>query len=184
MPFAGPTAPEPVGATLPFWNRDLSTAKGGRAPAEIRPLERDLFNSDDFYVDRALWRDPRYFRCNSPVSIDSIWGDYSTGPKTMTGDDPATGPWGHCERDLPRAALVSPYPFKSAAEHYAALPAEAEAAGGPVAPTYDSLVSWQARYTRNLDIEFAAAAARERTVRAPPSYRPNTTSIRSGWSGT
>jgi hypothetical protein len=96
-PFLGPTSPEPVGATLPFWNRDLSTAKGGAAPTGIEPLERDLFTSDDFYLDQALWLDRRYFRCNSPVSIDSMWGDYTTGPKTI-GDDPSTGHWGHCER--------------------------------------------------------------------------------------
>ena len=68
-----PLPPEPVGATVPFFNRDESTAKGGSAPAEVMPLERDLFTSEDFYVDRALWSDPRYFRCNSPVSIDSLW---------------------------------------------------------------------------------------------------------------
>jgi hypothetical protein len=130
---------------VPFWNRDVASAKGGAAPAGVVPLERDLFTSDDFYVDRALWSDPRYFRCNSPVSIDSMWGDYATGPRTMTGEDPALGPWGQCARGLRRGALVSPYPFKSAAEHYAALLAGAESAGGPVTPDYDSLVSWQAR---------------------------------------
>jgi hypothetical protein len=173
-PFAGPASPEPVGATVPFFNRDESTAKGGLAPAGVMPLERDLFTSDDFYVDRALWSDPRYFRCNSPVSIDSLWGDYATGPKTMTGDDPAMGPWGQCKRGLPRAALVSPYAFKSAAEHYAALLAEAEAAGGPKVPDYDSLVSWQARYARNIDIAFAAAGfsemQRSRAAVIPPEY--------------
>jgi hypothetical protein len=69
---------------------------------------------------------------------------------------------------------VSPYPFKSAAEHYAALVAEAEAAGGPAVPEYETLVSWQARYTRNLDIEFAAGGLaqmeRARAVVIPPDY--------------
>lgn len=173
-PFAG-RATEPVGATLPFWNRDLSTAKGGATAPGVAALERDLFTSDDFYVDRDLWLDARYFRCNSPISIDSMWGDYTSGPKTITGDDPATGPWGHCERGLPREALVSPYTFATAAEHYAALLAEARAAGGPVVPSYDSLVGWQARYTRNLDIEFAAGGLsqmeRARTVVIPPENR-------------
>jgi hypothetical protein len=174
-PFVGPVPAEPVGATLPFWNRDLSTAKGGATPPGVARLERDLFTSDDFYVDRALWADPRYFRCNSPVSVDSMWGDYTTGPKTMTGDDPTTGPWGHCDRGLPRESLVSPYAFASAADHYAALLAEARAAGGPIVPTYEELADWQARYTRNLDIEFAAGGLsqmeRARTVVIPPEYR-------------
>jgi hypothetical protein len=173
-PFVGPEAPEPVGAGLPFWNRDLSVAKGGAAPERIEPLDRDLFSSDDFYVDRDQWRDPRYFRCNSPISIDSMWGDYTTGPRTIEGDDPTTAPWGHCERDIARAALISPYPFESAAEHFDALLAEARAAGGPVVPDYSELVSWQARYTRNLDLEFAAGGLaqmeRARAMVIPPQY--------------
>jgi hypothetical protein len=172
-PFRGPPT-EPVGATLPFWNVDLATAKGGNAPAGVTPLERDLFTSDDFYVDRERWSDPRYFRCNSPVSIDSMWGDYASGPKTITGDDPRSGPWGHCERDIAREALLSPYGFATAAEHYAALLAAAKAGGGPTVPSYDELVSWQARYTRNLDLEFAAGGlttmqgARRAVI--PPEY--------------
>jgi hypothetical protein len=174
-PFAGPESPEPVGATVPFFNRDVASAKGGAAPAGVMPLERDIFTSDDFYVDKALWSDARYFRCNSPIGFDSMWGDYATGPRTMTGDDPSMGPWGQCARGLARDALVSPYPFKSAGEHYAALLAEAEAAGGPVTPDYDSLVSWHARYTRNLDIMFAAGGfsemQRSRSVEIPREYR-------------
>jgi hypothetical protein len=104
-----------------------------------------------------------------------MWGDYATGPRTMTGEDPSMGPWGQCARGLARAALVSPYPFKSAAEHYAALLGEAKAAGGPVTPDYDSLVNWQARYTRNLDIMFAAGGfsemQRSRSVEIPREYR-------------
>src|SRR5690606_12033556 len=44
---------------------------GFRAPPEgIEALPRDLFTSDDFYVDKALWSDPRYFRCNSPMATE------------------------------------------------------------------------------------------------------------------
>ena len=39
-----------------------------------------------------------------------------------TGDNPpASAAWGYCDRDYPREAIVSPYPFKSAQQHYAAL---------------------------------------------------------------
>jgi hypothetical protein len=83
-----------VGAGVPFYNIDAATARDGAAPRGITPLARDIFTSDDFYVDRELWRDPRYFRCNSTLGLDSQWGDYSSGPKYIT-RDPATGAWGH-----------------------------------------------------------------------------------------
>src|SRR6516225_8186274 len=38
----------------------------GKPPDGIQPLPLDMFTSRDFYKDRALWSDPRYFRCNSP----------------------------------------------------------------------------------------------------------------------
>ncbi len=81
-----------------------------RGAEGITPLPRDIFTSDDFYVDRELWRDPRYCRCNSTLALDSQWGDYSSAPKYIK-DDPATGAWGHCDVDYAREHIVSPYPF-------------------------------------------------------------------------
>ena len=74
-----------VGAALPrvgavngatFFDTDnvIASALNGDSPPGIEPLERDLFTSDDFYADRALWSDPRYFRCNSPAAIEDMWG--------------------------------------------------------------------------------------------------------------
>ena len=40
-------------------------------------------------------------------------------------------PWGHCELGLPREAIVSPYGFKTAQEHYEALMKETQGRGGP-----------------------------------------------------
>jgi hypothetical protein len=65
--------------TGPNWIREFRQPPGpdlkkpyplnGYLPADVpkdyKPLERDLFNSPDFYADKALWTDPRYFRCNS-----------------------------------------------------------------------------------------------------------------------
>ena len=47
----------------------------------------------------------------------------------------ATAAWGYCDRDYPREAIVSPYPFKTAQAHYEALLAETREARRPDAST-------------------------------------------------
>jgi hypothetical protein len=114
-------------------------AVGGAAPPGIEPLPIDLFTSKDFYQDRALWSDPRYFRCNSNAALEGQWAANATG-KPLVGDDPPrTAAWGYCDRNYPRAAIVSPYPFTSAEAHYAALLAETRGRGGPTEHTYASV---------------------------------------------
>ncbi len=115
----------------PWYYETNASATGGKPPANVQPLARDIFTSKDFYADRDLWMDKRYYRCNSPIALDSIWGDYTSGPGAIENSNPATAAWGHCDRDYPREAIVSPYPFKTAQEHYEALLAETKARGGP-----------------------------------------------------
>jgi hypothetical protein len=134
-----------TGATVPFTpagdgsvsfdeNNIIAAALNGDVPPGIEPLERDLFTSDDFYADRDLWMDPRYYRCNSPGAIEDLWG--ANRGDIMGDNPPATAPWGYCDRDYPRESIVSPYPFKTAQEHYEALLAETKARGGPTEYTY------------------------------------------------
>src|SRR5205814_8575493 len=63
----------------PEWN--------GRPPVGVQPLAVDMFTSKDFYKDSELWKDPRYWRCNSPRQI----ADMRSGGAGSSTADPRTG---------------------------------------------------------------------------------------------
>jgi len=117
-------------------------------PKSYKPLPRDVFTSPDFYADKALWSDPRYFRCNSPQATEYQRGILSQ-PQLNNGKD-ADAPWGHCEISYPRSAIVSPYGFRTAQEHYEALLKETQRRGGPNVYTYANFpaVEWNGVYER------------------------------------
>ena len=71
----------------------------GKPPDGIQPLAIDMFTSKDFYKDRALWMDVRYWRCNAPRQIADMrsgGAGSSTNDPRIGSNPPGSARWGDC----------------------------------------------------------------------------------------
>ena len=147
LPVFGPqVGPQLAGQGRPV--PEIVAAKDGATPAGITPLDRDIFSTTDFYADKDLWMDPRYYRCASATRLESTWGALG---RPHTGNDfPRTVAWGFCDRDTPVDQMQSPYPYKTAQAHFEALKAEAASRGGPTIYSWNKPPpNWNGEYLHN-----------------------------------
>ena len=123
-------------------------------PAGMKALPLDLFSSKNFYKDQKLWSDERYFRCNTPRQLTDIWTSHRVS--FSGGNPPTSAAWGDCSMDYPRDKIVSPYPYKTAKEHYEALLAAAKAKDGPTIYNKQTTPDWDGYYERDQQADHGA----------------------------
>ena len=94
--------------------QDPSATRRQGAREHASHWTRDIFTSKDFYVDRDLWMDKRYDRCNSPTRARLDWATTRAVLGGSENSNPATAAWDTAIATTLARRSSAPYPFKTA----------------------------------------------------------------------
>ncbi len=163
-PFGPPGNPEGRASCSAYVHR---LGAYGDVPKGITPLPVDLFTSKDFYKDQKPGPTSAIFRCNSSVAIEEMWG--ANGVPLIDGaKGPSTAAWGNCDRDYPRAAIVSPYHVQDRAGTLRSAARRDEEARRPdAAHLRDGPGEWTGRYQQ------LHSQSGDAVVVVPPASQPD-----------
>ena len=100
----------------------------GLVPLAGSAAAQDMFTTENFHQDRALWSDPAYYRNNTVSELRGMQVRVRYGEAGSGEDTPE---------------LKSPYSYMSAGEHYHAL---LESADGGTQHTIETMPDWDGRW--------------------------------------
>src|SRR4030095_4385873 len=99
-----------------------------------------IFNTKDFHQDRELWTNPAYYLNNTVGQLRGMAIDYDSGGKGTGQEATARAPGTRGTALVGALDLASPYPYKTAMEHYQAL---LDKAKGGTKHTKDTKPDWR-----------------------------------------
>ena len=130
----------------------------------------DLFSTENFRNDRALWTDPAYYRNNTSGQIRGQAFNFDSGGEGtgQIATSRAYGTEGSAVPVPPRELFASPYPYTSAWEHYQAWQEEA---GGGTQHTNDTIPDWSGRWVGGVGLSVRDYSPADAVQLLQPEYQ-------------
>ena len=126
-----------------------------------------IFTTKDFRKDKALWANPAYYRNNTPGELTGM--ALNIVPYQDSGQIGAARLYGSQGTGMPGATnLASPYPFKTATEHYQAWLKEAK---GGTKHTKATIPDWSGIWDPQLGDEGGRGPASDTVKYLKPQYQ-------------